>query len=88
MVWGTTATTIRQKSVPEPLLGRVTSVYAIGSVGGLSLGTLLGGAIADRFGVVGPFWFAFVGSAVITALLWRSFRHLVPEDQSAPAVSG
>jgi MFS family permease len=86
MVWGTTATTIRQQAVPEPLLGRVTSVYAIGSVGALSLGTLLGGVIAQRFGVAGPFWFAFVGSAVITALMWRSFRHLVPDDQ--PALSG
>jgi MFS family permease len=35
-VWGTTSTTVRQRAVPDHLLGRVTSVYLIGVVGGWS----------------------------------------------------
>lgn len=85
MVWGTTSTTVRQQAVPEQLLGRVASVYAIGSVGALSFGTLLGGVIAQRFGVMAPFWFAFVGSAVITAIMWRSFRNLAGDQEQLAA---
>jgi predicted MFS family arabinose efflux permease len=76
VVWGTTATTVRQRSVPPSLLGRVTSVYLISVFGSLSLGGLLGGAIGQRWGVTGPFWFAFVGSAIILVLLWRSIAHV------------
>jgi predicted MFS family arabinose efflux permease len=76
VVWGTTSTTVRHRAVPSPLLGRVTSVYLIGSVGALALGTLLGGAIAQRWGILAPFWFAFVGSAVTTALIWRSLTNV------------
>jgi predicted MFS family arabinose efflux permease len=75
-VWGTTSTTVRQRAVPDALMGRVTSVYMIGSLGALALGTLLGGVIAQRWGVTSPFWFAFVGSAVITMLIWRSITNV------------
>lgn len=71
VVWGTTSSTVRQRVVPHSLLGRVTSVYTMGAVGGLTLGTAIGGAIAQTWGVVAPFWFAGAGSAAMTALLWR-----------------
>lgn len=76
IVWGTTSTTVRQRAVPHSLLGRVTSVYLIGGVGALALGSLLGGAIAQRWGVIAPFWFAFAGSAVILVLTWRAIAHV------------
>ena len=76
VVWGTTATTVRQRVVPGFLLGRVTSVYLISVFGTLALGGLLGGVIGERWGVTGPFWFAFVGSAVILTVLWRSIAHV------------
>jgi MFS family permease len=76
VVWGTTSTTVRQRAVPSRLLGRVTSVYLLGSVGGLALGSLLGGAIAQRWGVVAPYWFGFVGSALLTIVMWRSFLNI------------
>ena len=84
VVWGTTATTVRQRVVPPFLLGRVTSVYMISVFGTLALGGLLGGAIGQRWGVTGPFWFAFVGSAVILSVLWRSIAHV---GHSADAAS-
>lgn len=76
IVWGTTSTTVRQRAVPARLLGRVTSVYLLGGVGGLALGSLVGGLLAQRWGVVAPYWFGFVGSALLTAVMWRSFLHI------------
>ena len=63
VVWGTTSTTVRQRAVPTAFMGRVTSVYMLGNVGGGAIGAVLGGLIAQRFGVVAPLWFGFVGSA-------------------------
>lgn len=85
VVWGTTSTTVRQRAVPHRLLGRVTSVYLLGAIGGSAVGTLLGGAIGQRFGVVAPYWFGFVGSAVLTVAVWRSLTHIVhaAEDRAA-----
>lgn len=76
MVWGSTSTTVRQRAVPEHLLGRVTSVYLIGAVGGMALGSLIGGLIAQQWGVLAPFWFGFVGSALLTVVMWRSFAQI------------
>jgi H+/Cl- antiporter ClcA len=46
-------------------------------MGGLVVGAALGGAIAQVFGVTGPFWFAFVGSAAILAVIWRRLNLIV-----------
>lgn len=72
VVWGTLSNTIRQRAVPQHLLGRVTSVYLLGSIGALAFGTLLGGVLAERFGVLAPFWFAFAGAGLTTLAVWRS----------------
>ena len=72
-VWGSTSMTVRQRAVPGHLLGRVNSVYMLGSVGAIAVGTLVGGALAERWGVTAPLWFTFIGSAVITAMMWRTF---------------
>lgn len=84
VVWGTTSTTVRQRAVPSGLLGRVTSVYLLGSVGGLALGSVLGGAIAQQWGVVAPYWFGFVGSALLTVAMWRSFLHIAHAAEVGP----
>jgi MFS family permease len=76
-VWGTTSTTVRQRAVPDELLGRVTGVYTVGLMGGIVVGTPIGGLLARTFGITAPFWFGFVGSAVLVALLWRQFDHIV-----------
>lgn len=84
VLWGTTSTTVRQKTVPPSLLGRVTSVHMIGSFGAIALGSLLGGVIASRWGVVAPFWFAFVGSAVILVTVWRAIGHVTQQAEEDP----
>jgi MFS family permease len=75
-VWGTISTVVRQRAVPDELLGRVGGVYRVAIMGGLVIGTPLGGLIAKTFGITAPFWFGFIGSAVLVAILWRQFDHI------------
>ncbi len=91
-IWGTTSITVQQRAVPTRLQGRVSSVNLVGCFGGLVLGGLLGGALAQAYGVTAPFWFAFGGSAVFLVLLWGQLSHIAhadeqPQDQ-APAGVG
>jgi MFS family permease len=73
-VWGTTSTVVRQRAVPDELLGRVGGVYRVAIVGGLAVGTPIGGLLARTFGITAPFWFAFIGSAALVIVLWRELR--------------
>jgi predicted MFS family arabinose efflux permease len=84
-VWGTTSRTVRMRAVPPQLQGRVGSLYSIGVFGGIVAGQALGGVIARIWGITGPFWFAFVGSAVILALIWRELAHVAHADEEALA---
>jgi predicted MFS family arabinose efflux permease len=43
----------------------------LGVIGGIVVGGAIGGLIAGWWGVTAPFWFAFGGSVVILALIWR-----------------
>ncbi|HET9852146.1 MAG TPA: MFS transporter [Candidatus Limnocylindrales bacterium] len=84
-VWGTTATTIRQRAVPDELFGRVSGVYRVGIFGGLVFGAPIGGFLAQTFGIAAPFWFGFVGSAILVVLLWREFALIAHDDEAASA---
>ena len=83
-VWGTTSTVVRQRAVPDELLGRVTGVYTVGLIGGIVIGTPIGGLLAREFGVTAPFWFGFIGSAVLVVLLWRQFDNIVHASEVGP----
>ena len=84
-IWGTTSTTVRQRAVPAGFQGRVSSVYLTGVVGGIVIGSALGGLVASVWGVAAPFWFAFAGSAVILAVIWRSLLEIAHTDERARA---
>jgi predicted MFS family arabinose efflux permease len=79
-IWGTTSMTVRQRAVPRELQGRVSSVNTIGVFGGLVIGSVIGGALAQRFGITAPFWFAFAGSALFICVIWRQLSHIAYED--------
>lgn len=81
-VWGTTSTVVRQRAVPDELLGRVGGVYRVALVGGIVIGTPIGGLLARTFEITTPFWFGFVGSAVLVAILWRQFALIVHAGDS------
>jgi predicted MFS family arabinose efflux permease len=75
-VWGTVSQTVRQRVVPTELQGRVGSVYLVGLFGGLVIGQGLGGVIAQTWGLTRPIWFAFVGSGITLALVWRQLAYI------------
>ncbi|MBA2719312.1 MAG: MFS transporter [Chloroflexi bacterium] len=95
-VWGTTSTVVRQRAVPDALMGRVGSVYRIAIMGGIVIGTPIGGLLARQFGITAPFWFGFIGSALLVVILWRQFALIVhagdqepdAEPEPAPAPPG
>jgi MFS family permease len=86
-IWGTTSITVRQRAVPTPLQGRVSSLNTISVFGGLVAGSAIGGTLATHYGVTAPFWFAFVGSAVFVVLLWRELTRIAHADEQ-PQPSG
>ncbi|MEU4604939.1 MFS transporter [Kribbella sp. NPDC023972] len=76
VVWGIVSTTARQLATPEPLMGRVNSVYLLASVGGAAIGSGLGGLLAQNFGLAAPFASAFVAMVLMTAVAWQPLRHV------------
>jgi MFS family permease len=87
VVWWTTSITVRQRAVPDELMGRVGGIYTVGLTGGIVVGTPIGGLLAKSFGITAPFWFGFIGSAVLVTVLWREFRHIAHEAEARPAAS-
>ena len=84
VVWWTTSITIRQRAVPDELMGRVGGIYTVGLTGGIVIGTPIGGLLAKAFGITAPFWFGFVGSAILVTVLWREFRHIAHSSEPEP----
>lgn len=79
-IWATVSQTIRQRAVPDEFQGRVSSVYLVGIFGGLVVGQALGGVIAGHWGVVAPFWFAFVGSGLTLVVIWRQLAQITQAE--------
>ncbi|RIX27556.1 MFS transporter [Amnibacterium setariae] len=82
-VWGTTSVAVRQRAVPQALQGRVGSVNTVATFGGLVLGSVIGGGLAEALGVVAPFWFAFAGSVLLVVVLWGQLSHIAHADAGA-----
>ena len=57
---------------------------SLGTYGGLVAGSAIGGVVAQQWGVVAPFWFAFVGSAVFVVLIWGQLVHIAHADEAPP----
>jgi len=86
--WATTATAVRQRATPMELQGRVGAAYTMAMLGGMAIGNVIGGVLAERWGILAPYWFGFVGSALLTALLWGELGHLAHEDAKILAAEG
>ncbi|HWI43817.1 MAG TPA: MFS transporter [Nocardioides sp.] len=85
-VWGALSQAVRQRAVPNEFQGRVGSVYSVAIFGGMVGGSALGGLIAEHGGLTAPFWFAFVGSGLTLALVWRQLGHIAHVDEHPAAV--
>jgi MFS family permease len=75
-VWGTLSTTVRQRAVPTEFQGRVASINMICVFGGLVVGQGIGGLIAERWGLVAPWWFACAGAGLTLLLVWKSLGNV------------
>ena len=54
-LWNVITVALRQRVIPDELLGRVNSVYRLVAYGTMPVGALLGGALARAFGLRAPF---------------------------------
>ncbi|WP_228512458.1 MFS transporter [Clavibacter sp. VKM Ac-2872] len=76
VVWSVCATSLRQRLVPDPLLGRVGAAGRVLSLLGLAVGSALGGALATT-GIVVPTIagaVAFAGCAAVAVVALRGTR--------------
>jgi MFS family permease len=83
-VWGTVSSTVRQRAVPTELQGRVSAAYMVCVYGGVVVGQLLGGILAEAWGVTAPFWFAFAGAGLTLALVWRQLANVAHAGEVDP----
>ncbi|OJU74045.1 MAG: hypothetical protein BGO15_12060 [Microbacterium sp. 71-23] len=75
--------------MPLHLQGRIASVNMVGVFGGLVIGQLLGGVIAETWGLTAPWWFAFGGALITLIAVWRSISNIAaakPVIDEDPAV--
>jgi MFS family permease len=70
MLWNVVAVSLRQRIIPEELLGRVNSCYRLIAWGTLPLGALLGGVVAELVGLRG----LFAATAALNLALLVCFR--------------
>ena len=73
-IWGVVVTTIRQRDIPPPLFGRVTSVYSLVDLAGAATGSLVGGLVAAAFGIVATYAAAAAAMLVVALAAWRPLR--------------
>lgn len=69
---------LRHRSVPADLLGRVTAASRVLVYGGAALGALLGGVLAAGAGMSAPFLFSGAIALVATAAWWFASRPAAP----------
>lgn len=73
--WNVITISLRQRLVPDELLGRVNSVFRFLGWGAMPLGALVGGLTASVFGLRAP-WFAAAGLMAVGVAV--SFRVVTP----------
>jgi MFS family permease len=71
-MWNVATISLRQRIVPDELLGRVTSAYRLVGLGSMPLGAAVGGLVAKAYGLPATFVVAGAGAALglVAALHW------------------
>lgn len=82
ILWTISSTTLRQTVTPQPMLGRVSSIFLTVNAGARPLGAALGGLVGAQWGAAACLWLAMAGfcvqAAVILASAVRSLQRLPP----------
>lgn len=71
MIGNVTLISLRQRVIPDALLGRVTSAYRLFALGAIPLGALIGGFLARTFTLTTPAWVAGFAMLVIAVGMHR-----------------
>ena len=79
--WNVITVSLRQRIVPDHLLGRVNAGYRLLAWGTMPLGAALAGLIGDRWGLTAAFW----TSAVLSALCFPIVYIIVTDKALAAA---
>jgi MFS family permease len=85
--WNVITVSLRQRIVPDHLLGRVNSGYRLLAWGTMPIGAALGGAVAERWGLPTTFWVCAAISAACLPIIWSQVttaRLTAAEPQFAP----
>jgi MFS family permease len=69
VVWNIITVSLRQSLIPDEILGRVNSAYRFVGWGVIPLGALLGGVLADVFGLRAPFVVGGAGMIVLAVVM-------------------
>lgn len=72
MLWTIGQTSLRQAIVPLRLIGRVSAIQQVATLGMRPLGALAGGAVGERFGLETAIWLAVAGYGVQLAVILLS----------------
>jgi MFS family permease len=84
--WNVVTVSLRQRIVPNHLLGRVNAGYRLLAWGTMPIGAALGGVIADRFGLTAVFWTtAVIGALCIPIILVEVTERRLSEANRADA---
>ena len=85
VVWNVITVSLRQRIVPDALLGRVNAGYRLVAWGTMPLGALLGGAIADLASIRAVFWSAAGLSLLCVPILLTQVSDAAIADAEADA---
>jgi MFS family permease len=80
VTWNVITVSLRQRIIPDHLFGRVNSVYRFIGWGSISIGAILGGILADAFGLRSTF---FIGGAVVLVSLIPAWSRVTPAEIEA-----
>lgn len=72
MLWTIGQTSLRQAIVPLRLIGRVSAIQQVATLGMRPLGALVGGAVGEHFGLEAAIWLSVAGYGVQLAVILLS----------------
>ncbi len=82
--WNVITVSLRQRIVPDRLLGRVNAGYRLLAWGTMPLGAALAGIIGRRYGVTTVFWTSAALSAICIPLVFSCMREIETAGQPSP----
>jgi predicted MFS family arabinose efflux permease len=83
MVWNVLTVALRQRLIPNELLGRVGASYRFLVYLGMPVGALLGGILANRYGVRASYYVSGVLLVVIAMMVLVLLRGVDQAEQSS-----